>query len=151
MKYVIANIKVPIGFNDDQSIKTFMERISIDFVSCTELPPIPPENEFKNDKFLKNLKEFFQKSTNLPDSVEQEPESDEPEQDSDSESEEPEQEFEEPEEPEPKEQPKCSPHYVSKNELLLKPSKYTHNSSFKNKIKNNNSHHYTFKNKSSLI
>ena len=65
MKYVIANIKVPIGFNDDQSIKTFMERISIDFVSCTELPPIPPENEFKNDKFLKNLKEFFQKSTNL--------------------------------------------------------------------------------------
>lgn len=138
MKYVIANIKVPIGFNDDQSIKTFMERISIDFVSCTELPPIPPENEFKNDKFLKNLKEFFQKSTNLPDSVEP----DEPE---------------EPEEPEPdeseselKEQPKCSPHYVSKNELLLKPSKYTHNTSFKNKIKNNNSHHFTFKNKSQI-
>ena len=135
MKYVIANIKVPIGFNDDQSIKTFMERISIDFVSCTELPPIPPENEFKNDKFLKNLKEFFQKSTNLPDSVEPD----------------------EPEEPEPdeseselKEQPKCSPHYVSKNELLLKPSKYTHNTSFKNKIKNNNSHHFTFKNKSQI-
>lgn len=146
MKYVIANIKVPIGFNDDQSIKTFMERISIDFVSCTELPPIPPENEFKNDKFLKNLKEFFQKSTNLPDSVEQEPDSEfeEPE----SESEEPDSESEEPYSEEPEEKPKCSPHYVSNNELLVKPSKYTHNTSFKNKIKNKNSHHYTFKNKS---
>lgn len=58
MKYIIANIKVPIEINKDikTGFKTYMERASIDFTKCDVLPP---EKGVNNSQFLSNLTSFL--------------------------------------------------------------------------------------------
>jgi hypothetical protein len=150
MNYVIANIKVPIRINEDQSIKTFMDRTSITFETCSELPP---ENEFKHTQFLKNLKEFFQKSNvSSESSTPIESESSHPIESEFSNNIEPESYNIESESSIVEPDSICSL-FVSKNDLIIKPSKPLHNTSFKknHKIKKNHSHHFTVKNKSFVL
>lgn len=74
MKYIIANIKVPIETNNiNGGFTTYMERASIEFSDCDELPP---EQEMNHTVFLSNMSSFL--GTPLKDSRVKEPNKDPP-------------------------------------------------------------------------
>lgn len=74
MKYIIANIKVPIETNNiNGGFTTYMERASVEFSDCDELPP---EHEMNHTVFLSNMSSFL--GTPLKDSRVKEPNKDPP-------------------------------------------------------------------------
>lgn len=57
MKYILANIKVPIEIDGPKGhFHTYMERASIEFTDCDELPP---DKGFNHHDFLSGLSSFL--------------------------------------------------------------------------------------------
>ena len=123
MKYILANIRIPIEITDTGNTKPLLSRSSIEVFNCTELPPENPNYS----KDIANKISSFLNGVSIPNTQPPEPEA-EPEA-------EPEPEPEAEPEPEPIHNP--PPQLTVLKEEIQQGGKRSQNISFKRYKKNN--------------
>ena len=121
MKYILANIRIPIEITDTGNTKPLLSRSSIEVFNCTELPPENPNYS----KDIANKISSFLNGVSIPNTHPPEPEP-EPE---------PEAETEAEPEPEPIHPP--PPQLTVLKEEIQQGGKRSQNISFKRYKKNN--------------
>lgn len=127
MKYILANIRIPIEINDTGNTKPLLSRSSIEIFKCTELPPENPNYS----KDIANKISSFLNGVSISNTHPPEPSADpDP-------ATEPEPEPEPATEPEPEPEPIPVPQLTVLKEEIQQAGKRSQNISFKRYKKNN--------------